>query len=284
MDISLSIESFPLDRNTADDMEALLKNYSADYSVVLQADSWCDPLARGFAVLAYSEDEELLAFATAADVVGLHHYEWSLIVTEEFRRQSIGSALADGIHHGLRQRNAEGVTAAFLEDEEAGTFLSSINYRPSFKEMQFRALPLAQFQMPEELEIEPYSGEREELKGLLVSAFDQTAVPVMEFNIAEPGREVFLMKKDGEMLATVAIVEEPEAFWITSFTVRQDEQGNGYGQVFLEWCRHYAFTKNKGEILLDMNTDNDAVSVYQKAGYEVVSTVEYWEKGQASGE
>ncbi|HSI67529.1 MAG TPA: GNAT family N-acetyltransferase [Planococcus sp. (in: firmicutes)] len=279
MDISLSIESFPLDRETATDMTTLLKNYPADYSVVLQADSWCDPLARGFAVLAYSEGEELLAFAIAIDVVGLHHYEWSMIVTEEFRRQSIGSALADGIHHGLRQRNAEAVTAAFLEDGNAGAFLSSLNYSPSFKEMQYRALPLEHFHMPEGIEIEPYNGEREELKGLLVSAFDQTAVPVMEFNIAEPGRAVFLMKKDHEVLATVAIVEEPETFWITSFTVRENEQGNGYGQTFLEWCRHFAFTKNKGEILLDMDTDNDAVSVYQKAGFEVISTVEYWEQG-----
>lgn len=278
MNISLSIESFPLDRETAADMEELLKNFPADYSLVLQADAWCNPLVRGFAVLAYTEEEELLAFAVAVDMVGLHHYEWSLIVEESSRRQSIGSALADGIHHGLRQRSAEAVTAAFLEDETAGAFLKTLNYSPSFKEVQFRALPLEHFTMPEELEIEPYNGEREELKGLLVSAFDQTAVPVMEYNIADPGRTVYLMKKNGELLATLAIVEEPETYWVTSFTVRKDEQGNGYGRAFLEWCRYLAYTKNKEEILLDMDTDNDAVSVYQKAGFEVISTVEYWEK------
>ena len=76
MDISLSIESFPLGGATAQDMHSLLESFQTDYSNVLHEPLWNQPDARGFAVTAYTAEDQLIGFAVSADIVGLHQYEW----------------------------------------------------------------------------------------------------------------------------------------------------------------------------------------------------------------
>src|SRR5690606_21648062 len=106
MEVSLSIASFPLDSETVADMRGLLKTADVDYSKLLAEYSWDKSDAPGFAVLAYTEENELLGFAAAIDMIGLDSFEWSVYVHPGFRRMQIGSALAEGVKHGLEQRQA----------------------------------------------------------------------------------------------------------------------------------------------------------------------------------
>lgn len=281
MNISLSIESFPLDSDTIQDMKRLLTEFQEDYSAVLQEASWNQPNVRGFAVLAYTEEGKLIGFAVSVDIVNLHQYEWSVLVHPEFRRMSIGSALADGIRHGHQQRQAEGELAAFIEHPDAKKFLENLGYAPDFKEIQLAAEALPEIELPEGILILPFDGQLEELESLLASAFDDSILPVIAFNQAEEGRDIWVMKKDGKLIATATLVEEDGALWLTAFAVDPAQQGKGYGKTFLLWSRYMAHTQGLKQIMLDAETDNDAFQVYQKAQFQPLQTIAYWAKRKA---
>ncbi|SDI69846.1 N-acetylglutamate synthase, GNAT family [Planococcus glaciei] len=278
MNISLSIESFPLDSQTINDMKKLLAIFQKDYSVVLQEPVWDQPHTRGFAVVAYTDEGELIGFATSVDIIGLHHYEWSAVVHPDYRRQSIGSALAEGIHHGHTQREAESELAAFIEDQEAAGFLASLGYSEDFKEIQLGVAALETVDLPEGVSVTQFNEEREELESLLRAAFDEEVIPVMAHNLEEAGRDVWLMKKDGKLVATATLVAEEDALWVTAFAVHPEEQGKGYGQAFLAWSRNLAHQQGKQQVLLDVETDNNALGVYTKAGFQPINTVAYWKR------
>ena len=278
MELSLSIASFPVDTETQEDMHRLAELFTAYYRTVLHAPAWGQESARGFAVLAYTEDNELLGFASALDIVGLHHYEWSAIVHPDFRRQSIGTALAEGIAYALNQRAAEGELAAFISNQEAEFFMQSLGYNADFKEIQLGAEVLESYELPAGLKIEPYSGEQAELEALFHAAFDEEAIPVMFSNIDEAGRDIWLLLKGAELLGTATFIAEETDLWVTAFAVHPEQQGKGYGQAFLHWCRNYAFSIGKDQVLLDVDTENSEVDFYGEAGFYSVHAVEYWKK------
>ena len=279
MDISLSIASFPVDSDTIQDMRELLQQSDQDYSRQLFFSSWDQADAKGFAVLAYTEENELLGFAAASDIIGLDSYEWSVFVHPGFRRLTIGSALAGGVAYGLKQRNAMDELAAFIEDERAKSFMESLGYQPDFKEVELAAEPLTDFSLPESTAVTPYNGELDALENLMSAAFDEEVLPVIHYNIENDDRFVYLMKRDGELLASATLLDEGDSeLWITAFAVDPAQQGRGYGKTFLLWCRHYAAQHGKKRVLLEVETENDALAVYSKSGFIPVQTFEYWKK------
>ena len=279
MDISLSIASFPVDSDTIQDMRELLQQSDRDYSRQLFSSSWDQTDASGFAVLAYTEENDLLGFAAASDLIGLDSYEWSVFVHPEFRRLTIGSALAGGVTYGLKQRNAVDELAVFIEEESAKSFMESLGYQPDFKEIELAAEPLADFSLPESTAVTPFKGELNALENLMSAAFDEEILPVIHYNMESDERSVYLMKKDEELLASASLLEEGDSeLWITAFAVDPDQQGKGYGQAFLLWCRHYAAQQGKKRVLLEVETENEGLAVYLKSGFIPVQTFEYWKK------
>lgn len=281
MEISLSIASFPLDSETIKDMNELLEHSEQDYRKPLYESSWQQSDAKGFAVLAYTEENDLLGFAAAADPIGLDSYEWSAFVHPDFRRLTIGSALAGGVAYGLEQRHAEEAVAAFVEEDGAKAFMATLDYRPDFKEIELAAEPLAVFRLPESVVVSPYDGELQALETLMAAAFDHEVIPVVHYNLENSGRAVFLMKRGSELVASATLIEEGDSdLWITAFAVNPAEQGKGYGKNFLLWCRHYAAQQGKKRVVLEVETDNDAAAVYLKTGFSAVHTIAYWKKGE----
>lgn len=278
MDLSLSIVSFPIDNQTASDMEQLLAELAAEQQTVLHPTLWRAVDARGFAVIAYTGEEELIGFAAAADMVGLHHYEWSLFVHLDYRRLGLGTALADGVSHALAQRQAESELAAFVDDADVASFMDSIGYAPDFNEILLSAEPLPDHSLPGEITVLPYAGQAEELSELLTAAFDDTVLPIMEHNMVDPGREIWLLQKDQQLLAAMTLVPEETALWVTAFAVHPEQQGLGYGKQFLKWSRNVAFQRGLTEVLLDVETNNDALHVYEKSGFQRIQTIFYWKR------
>ena len=281
MDLSLSIVSFPIDEQTASDMAQLLEHLQAENRTVLHPSLWRADDSRGFAVIAYTDEDELIGFAAAADMVGLHHYEWSLFVHPDYRRLSLGTALADGVAHALAQRQEESELAAFVNDTEVTAFMESLGFRPDFKEILLSAEPLPGSSLPEEIQVVPYAGEAEELTELLATAFDDSILPILEHNMEDPEREIWLLKKDGQSFATATLLTEENALWVTAFAVHPDQQGKGYGKLFLKWCRELAFKRNLEKVLLDVETENDALHVYEKSGFHRLQTISYWKRETA---
>lgn len=281
MEVSLSIASFPLDSETVSDMHELLKVAEEDYSKTLAEYSWQKSDAAGFAVLAYTEEQDLLGFAAALDLIGLDSYEWSMFVHPSYRRHSIGTALAQGVAHGLEQRKAIEDIAAFIESREAQEFMASLGYQMDFKEIELAAEPLADYSLPQPLAVSLYNGESEALEKLMAAAFeDDEIIPVIHYNIASDDREVFVMKRQDQVVAGVTLIkdEAESAVWITAFAVDPLEQGKGYGKAFLFWCRHYALQQGIKRIVLEVETDNEALAVYEKSGFKQVHVIEYWKK------
>lgn len=279
MEISLSIASFPLDSETIMDMNELLEHSEQDYRKPLHESSWPQADAKGFAVLAYTEENDLLGFAAAVDPIGLDSYEWSALVHPDFRRLTIGSALAGGVAYGLEQRQAAEALAAFVEEEGAEAFMETLGYRPDFKEIELAAEPLSAFTLPELTSVSPYDGELHALETLMAAAFGNDVIPVVHYNLENSARAVFLMKRESELVASATLIEEDDSnLWVTAFAVNPAEQGKGYGKAFLLWCRHYAAQRGKKRVVLEVETDNNAAAVYRKAGFTAVHTIAYWKK------
>lgn len=278
MDLSLSIVSFPVDEQTAGDMAQLLEELPEQQRMVLHPSLWRAAEARGFAVIAYTGQEELIGFAAAADMVGLHHYEWSLFVHPDYRRISLGTALADGVSHALSQRQAESELAAFADDAEIAAFMERIGYGPDFNEILLSAEPLPGNSLPDGLAIVPYEGEDEALAELLTAAFDDTILPILQHNMVDPEREIWLLKKENQLVATATLLTEEGALWVTAFAVHPGQQGSGYGKLFLKWCRTLAAERGLAKVLLDVETENRALHVYEKSGFERIQTISYWKR------
>ncbi len=276
MDLSLSISSFPVDEQTANDLTKLLTGLSQESQTVLHPTLWRAADSRGFAVLAYTEQDELIGVATAADMVGLHHYEWSLYVHPEYRRLSLGTALADGISHGLAQRQAESELVAFVNDVEVAEFMESLAYEPDFQELLLAAEPLPEHELPNKVTMVPFAGQTESLKELITTAFDDTVLPVLEQNLVDPKREIWLLQNEQQLLATATLVTEEQELWITAFAVHPQHQGKGYGKKLLKECRKLAHKRHLRTVYLDVETTNQALHLYEKSGFVRVQTVSYW--------
>ena len=279
MELSLSIASFPIDAETAGEMEQLIDGEPEQCRMLLQNELWQKPFAKGFAVLAYTDSGELVAYAAAADLVGLHHYEWSAFVSPDYRRLGLATALADGVQHSLEQRGAESELAAFTEHIASDSWLESLGYGRSFQELQFEAQPLSTCQLAETIVIEAYQEkDLDELVNLLRAAFDESAIQVLEHNLEDPERRIYLMRQKGKLVATATLSSEDRDLWLTSLAVSPDSRRSGHGQAFLKWARQLAYQKNLLRVLVEVDTDNMAWPVYEKAGFARVSTISYWQR------
>ncbi|MDN5708822.1 MAG: GNAT family N-acetyltransferase [Planococcus sp. (in: firmicutes)] len=279
MELSLSIASFPLDAETAGEMERLIGGEPEQCRTLLQNELWQKPFAKGFAVLAYTDSGELVACAAAADLVGVHHYEWSAFVSADYRRLGLATALADGVQHSLAQRGAESELAAFTENEATDAWLMSLGYKRSFQELQFEADPLPAYELAAGMEVIPYEEKHlDELELLLCAAFDESVLPVLEHNLADPERQVYVMRQNGKLIATATMSMEDQAMWLTALAVSPDAQRSGYGQIFLHWARHAAHEKDLARVLIEVETENRAWPVYEKAGFSKLYTISYWQR------
>ncbi|WP_254636316.1 GNAT family N-acetyltransferase, partial [Lysinibacillus sp. GbtcB16] len=62
----------------------------------------------------------LVGVASAIDIMGLHTYEWTLVVTPAYRQKGIGTALDVGIQVGLKERGAEGQLGVVIDGTPHG--------------------------------------------------------------------------------------------------------------------------------------------------------------------
>lgn len=278
MELSLSIASFPLDAETAGEMEQLITGESAQCHGLLHHELWRKAYANGFAVLAYTETGDLVAYAAAADLVGLHHYEWSAFVAPDYRRLGLATALADGVQHSLSQRGAESELAAFTETVESDAWLASLGYGCTFQELQFEAEPLESYELDGSIVVMPFAEEyADELSQLMEQAFDESVLPVLEHNLADSERHVHLMHAEGKLVAAATLSTEDQELWVTALAVERQARRSGYGKAFLLWARHLAHEKNLDRVMVEVETDNEAWTVYEKAGFKNQATISYWQ-------
>ena len=288
VDIDILTVSFPIDQETSNEIQALLlasKVYEGSmYEQVLNISAMKDPLTKGFAVLAYADDAVLGVFSSI-DMIGIHSYEWSGLVHPDFRRQGLGQALLFELQRNLEVRGAESELALNVKDSESGkSFLQKVGYEWNFSEATLKAESKAVEENPN-IEILPFTMEREQLTRILMDAFGDTEDEVhtmIDFNESNAARHVYIAKIDNEVVGTVTVVEEGQNLWVTALATDPAHQGKGIGSALLSFAQAEGKRRACQSVMLDVEIDNDkALSVYEKAGFQSMFQVDYYVKASS---
>lgn len=285
VEISIMTVSFPVDVETASEMSQLVKmtglEDSVTYEQVLNLPTTTDEAVKGFAVIAYA-DEELIGVVTAIDMIGIHSYEWSGLVLPSFRRRGIGKALLTTLHKNLEARGAESELALTMKDAPHGkAFLEAVRYKWNFSEATLKANATSS-EGSHIVEIKALTDEHESLTKILMNAFGETEEEVqvlLNFNESNPTRHIFIANVEGETVGTVTVVEEEGILWVTALATISEKQGQGIGSSMLDFVLAEAVNLGYQTVMLDVEIDNDrALSLYEKAGFSPVMQVDYYIK------
>ena len=88
---------------------------------------------------------------------------------------------------------------------------------------------------------------------------------------------LFVVKKENEILGKAHINWQPNVTRISDLAIIPNAQGCGLGSALLTYCIHYALTKNKVDIVLDVETANkQALSLYTRHGFSITNAYDYW--------
>lgn len=287
MNISVMTVSFPLDGETLKEVkllceEATVQDYRV-YETIMNVPMASSFENKGFMVLAYEDDKDLLVGAASAiDLMGLHTYEWSLVVTPAYRQKGIGTALVEGIQVGLKERGAEGQLAVVIDGSPFGhTFIENKGFTYSFSEttLETKAEPVT---LRSDINIQSYNGEQAELITIYCEAFGdlpEESEELIAFNTSTNGRELWVAYRDGAVVGTVTTAKENEIQWVTALAVHPNCEGQGIGTALLSFSKDYASKVGAAFVMLDVEVDNKkALSVYEKAGFMKAQQIDYYVK------
>ncbi|WGF37436.1 MULTISPECIES: GNAT family N-acetyltransferase [Lysinibacillus] len=287
MNISVMTVSFPLDGETLKEVkllceEATVQDYRV-YETIMNVPMASSFENKGFMVLAYEDDKDLLVGAASAiDLMGLHTYEWSLVVTPAYRQKGIGTALVEGIQVGLKERGAEGQLAVVIDGSPYGhTFIENKGFTYSFSEttLETKAEPVT---LRSDINIQAYNGEQAELITIYCEAFGdlpKESEELIAFNTSTNGRELWVAYRDGAVVGTVTTAKENEIQWVTALAVHPNCEGQGIGTALLSFSKDYASKVGAAFVMLDVEVDNKkALSVYEKAGFMKAQQIDYYVK------
>lgn len=287
MNISVMTVSFPLDGETLKEVkflceEATVQDYRV-YETIMNVPMASSFETKGFMVLAYEDDKDLLVGAASAiDLMGLHTYEWSLVVTPAYRQKGIGTALVEGIQVGLEERGAEGQLAVIIDGSPYGhTFIENKGFTYSFSEATLETKAEA-VTLQKDINIQPYDGEQAELITIYSEAFGdlpEESEELIAFNTSKNGRKLWIAYRDGAVVGTVTTAKENEIQWVTALAVHPNCEGQGIGTALLSFSKDYASKVGAAFVMLDVEVDNKkALSVYEKAGFMKAQQIDYYVK------
>lgn len=279
--------SYPLDEQTKEEVQQLLtratEQDAIDYSVLMHAPFWQAAEQRGFFVLVYDDDKDLLIGALSAlDLFGLNSYEWAAVVDPAYRRMGIGSELVAGFKHGLSERDSTGEMATAYPSEAASAFLISAGYEYSSSEATLSATATEQaLVFPEDDDIRPYE-QRDylALQHMMEAGFSDLAEETEQLVAQTENNKhmkLAMYIEDGVAVGTISTTVREQELWVTAFTVEPGYRRSGIGTNLLKWAQNEAVKHGQTDVLLDVESDNDeALSLYKKAGFSVKGQVDYY--------
>lgn len=288
MNISITTASFPVDLQTLEEIKGLCNAaFEVDshhhYENVLNIIAATDYESTGFFVLAYDDDtEELVGVASAIDVIGLHAYEWSILVAPMYRRIGIGTALASVVQEGFALRGAEGELARVVTDSPYGrTFIENLGYAYSFSEATLEA-KAEEVQKKTDVAIRRYVNEHMELVELFSEAFGdlpEESAELIAYNTSTEGHILWVAHIGEKVVGTVTSAKEGDVQWVTALAVHPDFERRGIGTALLSWVKNHALQNGEHFVMLDVEIENNkALRVYERAGFLIVTQIDYFAK------
>lgn len=287
MNISVITVSFPLDGETLEEVRALCEEATIQdyrvYETIMNIPVAGSFDSKGFMVLAYDDDkDQVIGAASAIDLMGLHTYEWSLVVAPMYRRLGIGTALVEVLQAGLIERGAEGQLALLVEGAPfSQSFIERNGYVYSFSEATLET-KAESVNWCNDIHIEQYAGEKEQLITIYSEAFGdlpEESEELIHFNTSHETRKLWVARKDGEVVGTVTTAEEGDVHWVTALAVHPTYQGQGVGTALLSYTKDFASRSGAKYVMLDVEIENcKALSVYEKAGFMKAQQIDYYVK------
>lgn len=287
LNISIITASFPLDQETYAEMTQLITQVNeldnTCYDDTLHKAFANDDMAKGFVVLAYDDDkDELVAVGSAMDLIGLHTFEWSLVVSPMYRKIGLGEAIFDILQEGFAQRGSEGDLATLVHTSQAGKkFIAKRNYGYSFSEATLEAKP-SKMTQPTTLTITAYQDEQRELAAIFAEAFGdilEESLELIAHNTTTAGCKLWVVRDNDEVVGTFTTTSRGTVQWLTAIAVKKSQQGRGIGTTILAFAKQFALQAGSDVIMLDVEIDNaKALAIYEKAGFLISQQTDYYVK------
>lgn len=286
MNFSTMTVSFPIDEETYLEVYELCNAAEqadlVSYTPVMNLLMARDPKAKGFFVLMYNDDKnELVGVASAVDMIGLHTYEWSLLIDPMYRQIGLGEALYNVLKKALEMRGSVGDLGVMMAGGNYGAqFLRKMNYAYSFSEAMLEA-PAAISEEAFPFEMREYREEdAEALCEIFASGFGDTVEESMQlimYNHSTPGIFLWVAERDGHIIGTVSTRQEGDGHWVTALAVHPIAQGQGIGSEIIRWVKNYVAKCGEKTVMLDVEIDNEkAIAIYEKNGFMVSSEIHYF--------
>lgn len=292
MNIAFMTTSLPIDEETYQEIQNLSRFATevdqCPYSYALNLPLLNKTYSRGFCILAYDEEtNELVGLIAAVDRIGLDTYEWTMLVDPMYRQTGIDDALLSLLSKAFKDRHAVGELVVVLENDLYGRkIIEKYGYTYSFSEATFEA-EAEMVEMNDSIYIRPYN-ESTDLEPL-VEIFRETfgdlreeTIELIELNTKVPGRVIWVAEKDGEVVGTVTTSKEERNQWITSLAVHPLHQRKGIATALLNWVKDFAYRSRVKQIFLQVEMENEqALSVYQKAGFQKTIQIDFYAYGES---
>lgn len=276
--------TYPLDELTYTELTDLMKKSQLQdaivYDDIMHKAHWKNFESKGFFILAYDEDEDLLIGAlNATDPIGLNTFEWSLVVDPKYREMGLEDVLIEGLKHSLEERQAAGEMAVVYPQQKLDTILEENNYSYSSSKIQMQALPI--IEDVEDVEIVPYEETNLAiLQKLMADGFGDLLEETADFvqMIKEEQQSaVWMVKQDDQIVATLTTAIEGSSLWLNAFTTAIEFRNKGIATSVLKWLKNYASEQQLKAVLLEVETENpQAISLYQKAGFVNIEQINYY--------
>ncbi|TQE91947.1 GNAT family N-acetyltransferase [Ureibacillus terrenus] len=291
MNIAFMTVSLPIDEETFQEIQQLSQFVKeidrCAYAKALNLSLLKKAFSRGFCILAYDENTNaLVACITAVDKIGLDTYEWSMLVDPMYRDAGIDETFLSLLSKAFKERRAMGELVALHANDLYGRkILKKYGYTYSFSESTFEA-EAEMAEMHHSAYIRPFNEltDLEPLIEIYREAFGdlrEESLELIALNKNGPGRVIWVAEMDGEVAGTITTVQEELNQWITSLAVHPRHRRKGIANALLHWAKDFAYRSSIKRVLLDVEMENEeALSVYQKAGFHMSNQLDFYVYGE----
>ncbi|MGG1662538.1 GNAT family N-acetyltransferase [Brevibacillus sp. NRS-1366] len=233
----------------------------------------------------YFQDGQLVGFLGMYAIVSPKEVEISGMVHPDYRRKGIFRAL---YAKAKAECEARQVTQILLvsnrESEAASLFAKAVAATYQFSEYKLDYSATGPVHTPEadqRLQLRPATvNDFDTLVEIGVSGFGETierTAAVVTRNLSESSFQSYLALYDSEPVGMITASDEDDMYYISGFCVKKELQGKGLGRKILTRTVEIIKQKEQKGISLEVAVDNqNALSLYQSAGFEVVSSYDYY--------
>lgn len=287
MKYSIMTVSLPIDDETYNEINEfcskLIKTEKQPYDKLCNLSVSRDFQTKGFYILTYDEiNNKLIGLVSAFDYIGLHVYEWSIIVDPMYRKIGIEENLLSVLSEALRQREAEGEMAVLLENDYYGRKLvEQYGYIYNSSEITFES-NVEQSEINNFIKIRKFY-EKTDLETLIeiyqyaFGDIREESIDLITYTISSEDKVLWVAEKNNRIVGTVTTAIEGNCIWVTALAVHPSMQGKGIGTDLLKWVKNFAYQNGEGKIMLEVESDNDrALSIYEKAGFYKRMQIDYF--------